>query len=73
MSMLRRYRYDARLSRRELAREAGVSHETIRQIERGRVPSAAVAGKLADALSRYGIEIAPSDLLPADLTDREAP
>lgn len=61
-----RHRYDARLSRRELAAAAGVSHETIRQIESGHVPTAAVAGKIADALTRHGVKVAPSDLLPEE-------
>lgn len=61
---LQRFRFDAGLSRRELAARAAVSHETIRQIEQGGRFGVGIAGKLAETLD--GLleqDIRPSDLL----------
>lgn len=63
MNTVRRLRIDKGLSPRALGVKAGVSHETIRQIESGAAePQAATLKKLADAL-----DVTPTDLL-ADLT-----
>lgn len=64
MNPLMRLRFDARLSRRELAEQVGVSHETIRRIERGAPFGVGIAGKLADYFN-----VAPSQLL-SDGPDR---
>lgn len=62
MSALRRIRVDAHLSIEQLAEQAGVSSEQIRNIETGRAtnPRVVTLVKLAEAL-----EVQPSAIDPA--------
>jgi DNA-binding XRE family transcriptional regulator len=60
-SPLRRFREARGWTRRELARQAGVSRDTVLHVEGGRAPVAATARKLAAALGAA----APNLSLPA--------
>lgn len=66
MSALRRERVNRGLDIGELASLSGVNSETIGQIERGDVktPRAATLMKLAQALSKRGGLVMPSDIDP---------
>lgn len=54
---LKRARYDAGLTSKELAAVAGVAVDTITNAENGQMPQAPTAKKIADALG-----VKPSDL-----------
>lgn len=49
-SRLRKARVNRGMSASELAEKAGLSHETIRQVESGRDPKVSTIERLADAL-----------------------